>query len=67
MKEDRTRALNQLAETPINRELGKGNHGPWTDFEILSDGMMNGKLSALRWALGDEWDMLAACLTEVFN
>jgi hypothetical protein len=37
------------------RELGKGNYGPWTDFEW---GMINGKLSALRWALGDEWDML---------
>lgn len=37
------------------RELGKGNYGPWSDFEW---GMLNGKLSALRWALGDEWDML---------
>jgi hypothetical protein len=37
------------------RNLGKGNYGPWTDFEW---GMINGKLSALRWALGDEWDML---------
>lgn len=31
------------------------NLGPWTDFEW---GMINGKLSALRWFFGDEWDML---------
>jgi hypothetical protein len=37
------------------RELGPDNIGPWTDFEW---GMINGKLSALRWMLGDEWDML---------
>ena len=37
------------------REHGKKNLGPWDDFEW---GMINGKLSALRWALGDEWDML---------
>jgi hypothetical protein len=37
------------------RKLGKDSIGPWTDFEW---GMINGKLSALRWALGDEWDML---------
>ena len=29
--------------------------GPWTDFEWR---MLNGKLSAIRWMLGDEWDML---------
>lgn len=39
----------------IERQLGRANTGPWTDFEW---GMINGKLSALRWALGDEWDML---------
>lgn len=37
------------------RELGPGNFGPYSDFEW---GMINGKLSALRWALGDDWDML---------
>lgn len=39
----------------IERQLGRGNVGPWTDFEW---GMITGKLSALRWALGDDWDML---------
>ncbi|SDX63190.1 hypothetical protein SAMN04515617_105154 [Collimonas sp. OK242] len=37
------------------RTLGKGNYGPWTDFEW---GMINGKLSALRWMLGEDWDEL---------
>ncbi|MGO9454040.1 MAG: PIN domain-containing protein [Candidatus Binataceae bacterium] len=43
------------AARQVERQYGKKNLGPWNDFEW---GMINGKLSALRWALGDEWDML---------
>jgi hypothetical protein len=39
----------------VERSLGPDKTGPWTDFEW---GMINGKLSALRWVLGDDWDML---------
>ena len=39
----------------VERKYGIDNLGPWTDFEW---GMMNGKLSALRWVLGDDWDNL---------
>jgi hypothetical protein len=39
----------------VERRYSKKNLGPWDDFEW---GMINGKLSALRWVLGDEWDML---------
>ena len=39
----------------VESRYGKNNLGPWDDFEW---GMINGKLSALRWILGDEWDML---------
>lgn len=34
---------------------GPDNLGPYTDFKW---GMLNGKLSALRWVLGSEWDFL---------
>ncbi|MBY3441760.1 PIN domain-containing protein [Rhizobium laguerreae] len=36
-------------------EVGVENLGPWNDFEW---GMINGKLSAIRWVLGAEWDFL---------
>ncbi|MNE56037.1 hypothetical protein D3C80_1509140 [compost metagenome] len=38
-----------------NIEEKYNDTGPWSDFEW---GMINGKLSALRWVLGYEWDML---------
>ena len=46
-------ALRAAAE--VEKKFGLANLGPWDDFDW---GMINGKLSALRWVLGDEWDML---------
>ena len=39
----------------IENKYGKENLAPPYDFEW---GVIHGKLSALRWLLGDEWDML---------
>jgi hypothetical protein len=43
----------------VRREMedsyGADNIGPWDDWGW---GFVNGKLSALRWVLGDEWDFL---------
>ena len=46
-------ALN--AAKGVEKRYGAENLGPWDDFEW---GMINGKLSALRWVLGYDWDML---------
>lgn len=43
------------AAKKVEKKWGKKNLGPYTDFDW---GMINGKLSALRWVLGEEWDML---------
>ena len=46
-------ALKAARET--ENEVGRELLGPWDDFEW---GIITGKLSAIRWVLGDEWDML---------
>lgn len=51
--ESRVKALALVQES--FKRYGSDKLGPWTDFEW---GMINGKLSAIRWMLGDEWDML---------
>lgn len=39
----------------VIEKYGEDNLGPYSDFEW---GMINGNLSALRWVLGADWDML---------
>lgn len=43
------------AARKAEKRYGIENMGPWDDYEW---GMINGKLSAIRWALGEEWDCL---------
>ena len=43
------------AAQEFEQEFGREKLGPWTKFEW---GMINGKLSALRWVIGEDWDNL---------
>jgi hypothetical protein len=52
---DEVWARAQKAAKRMEKKYGKNNLGPYSKFDW---GMINGKLSALRWVLGDEWDML---------
>jgi hypothetical protein len=46
----------EAAAEKLRQEFGREElEGPYTDFEW---GMINGKLSALRWVSGEEWDSL---------
>lgn len=47
-----TQALD--AARQMDDDIGLDRLGPWTDFEW---GLINGKMSALEWMLGDEWDI----------
>ena len=43
------------AAKSVEKKYGVKNLGPYDDFQW---GMLNGKLSALRWVIGGEWDNL---------
>jgi hypothetical protein len=52
--EDIFRGARKAAEK-MEEKYPDSELGPWDDFEW---GMINGKLSALRWVLGEDWDEL---------
>lgn len=53
---ERVREIAGPARLRIEQKFaGQDLLGPYSDFEL---GMLNGKLSALRWVLGSEWDFL---------
>lgn len=43
----------QAAARKVEEKYGSDELGPWDDFEW---GMLNGKLSAIRWMLGEDWE-----------
>jgi hypothetical protein len=45
----------QALARELEERYGKNNLGPYDTFDW---GMINGKLSALRWVLGEDWDFL---------